>query len=269
LGHWTLDNVAVNDVFVTELANLLNQRQGLNFYIPAHRRIMWDTSIVDLARGLVRYMRASGKRREDFANVVRVGNENNLFSTGGTNSQPIKLKVLEFLRDVPTRWDSFYYSVRRIRYNKQPLLLFAANPAHAEVRKWMPSESQWRELEELEAILSIPHGVQQTMSKEKTPVLAGVVPTFEVTMTALERLGQQNPQLTRYTDVAVEYFKKYYNRLDNTPAYVIAMFLNPNVRLEWIQAHWERDYINDAINHIKDAVGCSPIKSIVILYLFR
>ncbi len=114
------------------------------------------------------------------------------------------------------------------------------------------------------------------MSKEKTPVLAGVVPTFEVTMTALQCLGKQNPPLKRYTDVAVEYFKKYYSRVDNTPAYVIVMcsfllfalsyshsyifpVLNPNVRLQWVEANWEQNYINTAINHVKDAVCRSPI----------
>ncbi len=61
------------------------------------------------------------------------------------------------------------------------------------------------------------------MSKEKTPVLSGVVPAFEVMMTALERLADQNPRLKKYTDVALLYIVKYYSRVDRSPAYTIAM----------------------------------------------
>jgi hypothetical protein len=61
---------------------------------------------VGLARTLVRALRASHSRRTAFEQSLKDGNEKGYF----------KLKVLELLRDVPTRWDSTYQMIKRIYY---------------------------------------------------------------------------------------------------------------------------------------------------------
>lgn len=61
------------------------------------------------------------------------------------------------------------------------------------------------------------------MSQEKNPVLAGAIPAFEMFMTTWEKLGEQNSHLKRWTDLGLKWATKYYNRMDNTKAYVIAM----------------------------------------------
>jgi len=63
------------------------------------------------------------------------------------------------------------------------------------------------------------------MSKEKTPVLAGVIPTFEHFMSSWETLARVrgNRHLKDVLETGLEFTKKYYNKMDNTNAFVIAM----------------------------------------------
>lgn len=61
------------------------------------------------------------------------------------------------------------------------------------------------------------------MSNELTPSLANVLPAFELFMTALDDLGEKHPHLKPITDAGVEWASIYYQKMDLSPAYVIAM----------------------------------------------
>jgi hypothetical protein len=61
------------------------------------------------------------------------------------------------------------------------------------------------------------------MSKEKTPVLAGVIPTFERFMTSWESLATKNPHLSDALKLGLSFVTKYYGKMDATKAYIMAM----------------------------------------------
>lgn len=61
------------------------------------------------------------------------------------------------------------------------------------------------------------------MSKDKTPVLAGTIPTLERLMDGLETLAAEQPHLEPAIAAGLESAIKYYNKLDDTKAYVIAL----------------------------------------------
>jgi hypothetical protein len=63
----------------------------------------------------------------------------------------------------------------------------------------------------------------KVMSKERTPVLSGAIPSFEMFMTAWEQLGEKHPCLAPWTDIGIKWATVYYKRMDESPAYVIAM----------------------------------------------
>lgn len=65
--------------------------------------------------------------------------------------------------------------------------------------------------------------VQQSMSAESMPVLSGAVPSFEIFMTKWERVREQYPAAKYWVDIGLEWAKKYYIRMDDTDAYVVAM----------------------------------------------
>lgn len=61
------------------------------------------------------------------------------------------------------------------------------------------------------------------LAGEKMPVLAGVIPVFEVFMTKWEGLMKKKPVLKPFIEEGLKWAKKYYIRMDNTNAYVIGM----------------------------------------------
>jgi hypothetical protein len=61
------------------------------------------------------------------------------------------------------------------------------------------------------------------LSNDKTPVLAGVIPAFEMFLTKWEKLAARKPLLKPWIDVGLSWATKYYRRLDSSDAYVIAM----------------------------------------------
>ena len=57
-------------------------------------------------------IRASGKRRNHFNEIICDGNAKGWFRDPKDPEQVIQLKQCELLRDVRTRWDSLYQMIR-------------------------------------------------------------------------------------------------------------------------------------------------------------
>ncbi len=60
------------------------------------------------------------------------------------------------------------------------------------------------------------------MSGERMPILSGTIPCFETFMTKWEQL-KDNPRTKLLVKEGLEWAYKYYDRMDNTKAYVVAM----------------------------------------------
>jgi hypothetical protein len=69
---------------------------------------------IALGRTIVRILRASGQRRDDFDELIRDGNEKGWFRVGNP-AQVVQLAEQQLLHDVRTRWDSIYFMIRRLR----------------------------------------------------------------------------------------------------------------------------------------------------------
>jgi hypothetical protein len=67
---------------------------------------------VALGRNVVRAIRASGKLRDAFDELIVKGNSGKWFVV---NNEPLQLRTVQLLRDVRTRWDSVYYMLNRLR----------------------------------------------------------------------------------------------------------------------------------------------------------
>lgn len=64
------------------------------------------------------------------------------------------------------------------------------------------------------------------MSHEETPLLAGVIPSFEVFMTGWEKLKKIRPHLAPFIKPGLDSAGKYYSRTDYTKAYMIGMCMS-------------------------------------------
>jgi hypothetical protein len=69
----------------------------------------------------------------------------------------------------------------------------------------------------------VPHRVQQIMSGEKTPILSGAIPAFELFMSKWEQLSTDHPHLKPLIAPGLEWATLYYGKMDRTRAYIIAM----------------------------------------------
>ena len=54
-------------------------------------------------------------------------------------------------------------------------------------------------------------------------MLAGVIPTFERFMSAWETLSEKNPHLAVAINKGLSFASKYYKKMDDTKAYILAM----------------------------------------------
>jgi hypothetical protein len=61
------------------------------------------------------------------------------------------------------------------------------------------------------------------MSFESTPVLSRVISSFEMLMTEWEKLRKEHPMLQPWTEIGLQWAKKYYIWMDDTDAYVVTM----------------------------------------------
>ena len=79
----------------------------------------------------------------------------------------------------------------------------------------------------------IPHKVQMVMSGEKTPILSGSIPAFEMFMSAWELLVAKHPRLSQWIDIGMGKATEYYGRMDRTSAYIMSMceYLNLQITI--------------------------------------
>lgn len=75
----------------------------------------------------------------------------------------------------------------------------------------------------LQSYQQVPHAVQQVMSAERTPILSGAIPAFELFMSRWEKLMEEHPHLEQLIKPGLEWASMYYGRMDRTRAYIIAM----------------------------------------------
>ncbi|KIK21594.1 hypothetical protein PISMIDRAFT_12219 [Pisolithus microcarpus 441] len=132
--------------------------------------------------------------------------------------------------------------------------LFVTLPSQQkELAKVKISDAEWSVLQDYENILKVPHKVQQWMSVEARPTLSRAVPSFELFMTAWEKMQQENRCLAPFIEVGLIKARRYYNRMDNMKAYIISMhrfFVDPFLRFHWIKMHWAQDWVV----HAKESV---------------
>ena len=150
VGHFTMDNASNNGSMMQALQIALKDREiQVDDFDALDRRIMCFAHIINLcsgrvllgignlnpdedddsfsdsedtvssnpivhARAVVRVLRASGKRRDEFDKVLEKGNEEGYWKQGDP-PRVVKLKPLQLLRDVCTRWDSVYKMLHRLR----------------------------------------------------------------------------------------------------------------------------------------------------------
>jgi hypothetical protein len=77
---------------------------------------------IALGRAVVRSIRASGQRRQNFEETIKDGNSKHWFGLNDKGEHVI-LPFHQLLRDVKTRWDSVYGMISRLREMRPVLFI--------------------------------------------------------------------------------------------------------------------------------------------------
>ena len=147
VGHFTLNNARSNKTMMQFLKTMLEDHDIA--FDAADHRIMCFAHVIDLSSGqvthnadntiggdkndfsqsdsettfsgpiarghnIVRLIWGSGMRWDVFDKVIKNGNDRGWFK-GGWPLAVIKIKLLQLLWDVHTRWDSIYLMLNRLR----------------------------------------------------------------------------------------------------------------------------------------------------------
>src|ERR1700722_9165491 len=78
---------------------------------------------IALGRAVVRSIRASGQRHQNFEETIKDGNIKHWFGLND-EGEHIAVPFHQLLRDVKTRWDSVYAMISRLREMRLVLFLF-------------------------------------------------------------------------------------------------------------------------------------------------
>ncbi|KDQ07400.1 hypothetical protein BOTBODRAFT_73957, partial [Botryobasidium botryosum FD-172 SS1] len=97
--------------------------------------------------------------------------------------------------------------------------------------------AQWSTLEDILSALP-PHQVQQAMSSETTPTLSMAIPAMEALLSQWTQLAAHTPHLNFIVSACCSKLQEYLSKMQQSKAYVIAMFLNPGCKFQWIETHW-------------------------------
>jgi hypothetical protein len=74
-----------------------------------------ESDVLTLVRTIIRRLRASGQRRDQFAARIDRGNKQHHWDTPD-DLEHVVLDCLQLLRDCETRWSSTFYMIERLLY---------------------------------------------------------------------------------------------------------------------------------------------------------
>ncbi|KAJ7161812.1 ribonuclease H-like domain-containing protein, partial [Mycena crocata] len=158
-------------------------------------------------RTIVRQIRSSSLRRQFFSDILKT----------------LKLKDLELLQDVITRWSSTLLMIDRGILLQSAVDQFLSSNQFEELRKYKLGPHEWEALKAFKKILDVPHAFQQKLSAEKTPTLGLAFPAFESMIAKWEQMQLDHPELADIIQKGLDKLGSYQERVESVPAYVLAM----------------------------------------------
>ncbi|THH12780.1 hypothetical protein EUX98_g9788 [Antrodiella citrinella] len=97
--------------------------------------------------------------------------------------------------------------------------------------------------------------MQKALAAEKTPTLSRVLPAYETLIHTLRNMAAYHfPKLSHAILAAADKIDKYLAILRKTRMYVLAMVINPTVKLQWLEENWAASEITEAKRWLEEAM---------------
>ncbi|KAK7018778.1 hypothetical protein VNI00_018240 [Paramarasmius palmivorus] len=170
--------------------------------------------------------RASSQRRIAFEEMVRAARNG---------------RELLLTRDIPNRWSSAHLMVHRTILLRPQLDAFRVHSAHGnEMTPHILSKYEFKGLVQCEEILRVPHAFQHFLSQEDTPSLAYAIPAFYAVVDQWLALQDKYPDLYDVIEPGIAKLQAYLAKIDDIPAYLFSMIINPLVKMRCIDERMPR-----------------------------
>ncbi|KAF9502657.1 hypothetical protein BS47DRAFT_1370112 [Hydnum rufescens UP504] len=111
--------------------------------------------------------------------------------------------------------------------------------------------TQWAVVQKVYSILDYPHSVQHLMVGKMTLILSRTLPTFQSLQDWRQEHMILNPDMSPYVPEGMAWLNKYHEKAGKTCTYVIAMVLNPSIKMYFIQKQWSPMEVEEAVEWIK------------------
>lgn len=181
---------------------------------------------ISIARKLVKSLRSSFGRRQGLRDAIAEGN------ASGTFTDRRKITHAELLRDVDTRWSSMYFMIDRFIEVYPGVRHYIDHPNQKGLRLQGLNNDELRVLLDIRQFLSLFHGVQMTLSHERTPTLSTTIPTYEFLLALLRANRTILPPLVHAINESIARLEKYVNKARQTHVYALAIGMSCFLRTD-------------------------------------
>ncbi|KAK7041157.1 HAT family dimerization domain-containing protein [Favolaschia claudopus] len=209
-----------------------------------------DRDPIATIRTIIRLIRSSSLRRQFLSEIIAT----------------LGLKNLELLRDVITRWSSTLLMIDRSLVLRPAIDHFLESNEFEEVSLYHFGDEEWQALEVFKKILDVPHAFQQKLSAEKTPTLCHALPAFEAMNKKWEQMQVEFPEASNIIQDGIDKLTSYQARIEDVPAYTLAMIINPRIKLRWLSLNrpekldWAKRTLKQALQAYDNSAATRPQK---------
>jgi hypothetical protein len=192
---------------------------------------------------LVTHIKANNRRRTLF--------ESKQIETA-ESGETSHTKILRLVTNGGIRWNSTYLMIERAIYLRDALTLYQDHPDTGLEDGDLLSKHDWEELGYLNDLLAPIHEVSMHVGTA-AGALHNTLSSMDYLLSHLETRRSQPGTRHFMASLNVGWLKlrKYYQKTDLNPAYVMAVFLNPHFRHEWFEEHWDPIFVTVAKTTVK------------------
>ncbi|KAJ8457523.1 hypothetical protein ONZ45_g18279 [Pleurotus djamor] len=242
IGWVTVDNASNNTTFIECLEREL-KILGIPFS-QSERHIRCFPHIVNLACKAVLQGITNMKYAEDYTPGYDPTQRDAEVFVGLTCDPVANVRAFiraarasSLLRDIDIRWSSVLLMIDRAIILRSAIEKFLNQNEFPDLLKYRLNDSEWDALAIFKDVLLVPHAFQQKLSAEKTPTLCYALPSFAAMHRKWVKQQEMYPMMSDAIQAGLDKLSDYQGRLELIPAYILAMAVNPNIKLRWYSAY--------------------------------
>ncbi|EUC59354.1 hAT family dimerization protein, partial [Rhizoctonia solani AG-3 Rhs1AP] len=255
IGHITSDNASNNNTMMDELKCVFDSR-GIHFD-PEESRLRCFPHIINIAtQAYLHALPASAEKfqKECAEKGIQLSEAQSGYLDGlrsdavsacqetakACRSSGIRREgfMLQPILDCPTRWASTADMIDNFRllYIFKAILDYSIRNTDLDIP--CLTHRQFSILQDVSTVLAVPCRAQQLLSAERTPTLALALPLYENLINIWKTCLVKFPEQRHAICLGIAKIEEYVAKSRESPAHAFAMFVNPHIKMNWINANW-------------------------------